>query len=86
MAGTSGPLMKIKIDSSRCGGHARCLEEVPEVFGYDDRTNVAFIIKGADVITHREAIDRAILACPEKAISWSTEDEQGKDPQGADKS
>jgi ferredoxin len=58
------------IDSSRCHGHARCLGEAPEIFGYDDRSNQAFVLNGADIEAHtREAVLRAVKGCPEAAIT-----------------
>ncbi|MDB5970079.1 MAG: hypothetical protein JWQ90_2529 [Hydrocarboniphaga sp.] len=62
--------LAIKVDHTRCQGHARCLQEAPEVFGYTDDTNQAFVLPGADLAAHRAAIDVAIGACPECAISW----------------
>lgn len=62
---------RVCVDQARCGGHARCIEEAPEVFGYDDTTNKAFVLQNADLEASREDIDRAILACPERAIAWS---------------
>ena len=61
--------MEVKIDSGRCEGHARCLEQAPEVFGYDDVTNVAFVQPGADLEAHRAQILEAARGCPELAIS-----------------
>ena len=65
--------MKVKINLSRCAGHARCMEEAPNVFGYNNQTNLTYLIKGADVEANRKAVDRAIVACPERAISWAVE-------------
>lgn len=70
MTETTKP-MQIKINTSRCGGHARCREEAPEVFDYDSRTNKACVRDGADVNAHRKAVELAIRGCPERAITWS---------------
>jgi ferredoxin len=43
--------------------------EVPEVFGYDDVTNQAFVLKEASIDDHRAKIIRAIEDCPELAIA-----------------
>lgn len=61
--------MRVEIDGDRCEGHARCLECAPEVFGYDDVTNKAFLRDGADLEAHRDAIEEAAQSCPEIAIS-----------------
>lgn len=62
--------MKVKIDFKRCAGHARCMEEAPDVFGYNNTTNFTFVHRGADLEANKELIDLAIMACPEQAISW----------------
>jgi ferredoxin len=61
--------MHIEINADRCEGHARCMECAPEVFGYDDVTNKAYVLEGADLDAHREAIEEAAQGCPEVAIS-----------------
>jgi ferredoxin len=61
--------MHIAIDPARCEGHARCLECAPEVFGYHDVTNQAFVIEDADLDAHVAAIRDAAEGCPELAIT-----------------
>jgi|HubBroStandDraft_5_1064220.scaffolds.fasta_scaffold75670_2 ferredoxin len=61
--------MRVEIDSARCQGHARCMENAPDVFGYDDVTNIAFVLPDADLDAHRAAIMQAAQGCPESAIS-----------------
>jgi ferredoxin len=67
--------IKIIVDQSRCGGHARCIEEVPGVFGYDGVSNKAYVLETADVACNRAAVERAIVACPELAIRWADDDQ-----------
>jgi len=74
---------KIKIDLTRCHGHARCLEEAPQVFGYTDKSNQAYVLATANVEANIEAVDVAIAACPECAIGWV--DDQHDDSQGGAK-
>jgi ferredoxin len=62
-------MIRVVIDSSRCQGHAHCLGEAPEIFGYDDRSNQAFVLNGADIEAHREAVLMAVNGCPETAIT-----------------
>jgi ferredoxin len=64
----------VKVDAARCEGHGRCLLDAPEVFGYGDVTNQAFVLQGADLQANRAAIDLAISGCPEGAISWTDEE------------
>lgn len=66
--------MKLKVDLKRCAGHARCMEEAAEVFGYNNTTNFTFVRRGADIAANKASIELAIMACPEQAISW-VEDE-----------
>lgn len=57
----------IQIDLTRCQGHARCLENAPEVFGYDDRSAQTYLLvdpNDADL----EAVKRAVDGCPEGAL------------------
>ena len=61
--------MRVEIDSARCQGHARCMENAPDVFGYDDITNIALVLPGADLDAHRAEIVQAAKGCPESAIS-----------------
>ncbi|MGI5144429.1 MULTISPECIES: ferredoxin [unclassified Streptomyces] len=63
--------MHIEINQPRCEGHGRCIEWVPEVFGYDDVTNRAYVLPDADVDAHRSAIKQAAEGCPELAILLS---------------
>lgn len=61
--------MKIQIDPDRCQGHARCLEDAPEVFGYDDETSQARLLDITSVDVEVDAVLRAVEGCPESAIS-----------------
>ena len=60
--------MKIRIDTDRCQGHARCYALVPEVFDVDDYGTSSVKIEGE---IPAELVERARLAvanCPERAI------------------
>lgn len=61
---------ELRVDESRCQGHARCLEEAPKIFGVTDDTGFAFVLPDADLEAHASEIETAIAACPESAISW----------------
>jgi ferredoxin len=61
--------MDIRIDLGRCQGHARCLENAPQVFGYNDVTNQAFVLDAANLDSDRDGVLRAVSDCPEMAIS-----------------
>jgi ferredoxin len=45
------------------------MENAADVFGYDDVTNIAFVLPDADLDAHRAAIMQAAQGCPESAIS-----------------
>lgn len=51
--------MRVEIDSARCQGHARCMENAPDVFGYDDITNIATVLQDADLEADRRDMLRA---------------------------
>ena len=59
--------MKVIVDHSLCEGHARCMENAPEVFEVrDDDRSYALI----DVIPEelRAKVERAVQTCPRAAI------------------
>lgn len=62
-------MTRVVVDQARCQGHARCLTEAPEIFGYDDATNKAFVLEGADVEQYRDTVLYAVQGCPEAAIA-----------------
>jgi ferredoxin len=67
-------MLRISVDLERCEGHARCIECAPDVFGYDDVTNQAFVLAGADLEANRGAITEAERGCPELAITVMDDD------------
>ena len=62
-------MMQINIDLAHCEGHGRCLSHAPEVFGYGDVTNQAYVLENADLASNRDAIMAAAEGCPEAAIT-----------------
>lgn len=64
--------MKISIDADLCTGHARCAALAPELFTDDDR-GYGIVIGSGDVAAEFvEQANRAVAACPERAITLST--------------
>jgi ferredoxin len=61
--------MRIEVDQARCEGHARCIECAPDVFRYDDVTNIATVLAGVDLEAHRIDVLDAERGCPEHAIT-----------------
>jgi ferredoxin len=59
--------MKVQIDSSRCQGHGRCYDLVPDLFGDDDE---GYGQVRREVVPPGQEPDarRAAANCPERAI------------------
>lgn len=59
--------MKVVVDHSLCEGHARCMDNVPEVFEVRDDDRSYTLI---DVIPEelRAKVERAVQTCPRAAI------------------
>ena len=60
--------MKVVVDHSLCEGHAKCMDNVPEVFevGEDDRSYVVLDDIPEEL---RAKVERAVRVCPRAAIS-----------------
>jgi ferredoxin len=63
--------MQAQIDRERCQGHGRCAFEAPELFGLDD-DGLSFVRRPATP-DDEEAVRRAVLSCPEQAITLHEE-------------
>jgi ferredoxin len=61
--------MKIVIDQNACSGNGRCYSLVPELFTDDERGYGQVVGDGTLGEEQRELAQRAVLACPEDAIS-----------------
>lgn len=60
--------MKIRIDKSRCVGHARCWAVAPQLYALDDDGYIA--VEALDVSPSQEALARrGARACPERVIN-----------------
>jgi len=56
----------IVIDQDECIGCEACVETCPDVFGFDDDTEIAFVIEGSD--PESDCVDEAIASCPAECI------------------
>ncbi|MBN2624154.1 MAG: ferredoxin [Acidimicrobiales bacterium] len=61
--------MKVHVDQERCQGHGRCYSLAPELFEPDEIGNSVEIGDGTVPPGLEEAARKAVLNCPEQAIS-----------------
>ena len=61
--------MRVVIDHSACNGHGRCYDLAPALFTDDERGYGQVIGDGAVPEAEHEAARRAVLACPERAVT-----------------
>jgi len=61
--------MNIWIDPERCSGHGRCYAVAPELFTDDERGYGRVIGDGAVDADQLAGARRAVLACPEGAVT-----------------
>jgi ferredoxin len=62
-------MMRIVIDETRCSGNGRCYTLEPALFTDDDRGYGQVIGDGLIAEDKFDAASRAVVACPEDAIS-----------------
>ena len=63
--------MKVSIDTDRCRGHGICLSTSPAVFDLNN-DGYAEVLLPDPGPEHEDAVRKAALQCPERAISVST--------------
>ena len=60
--------MRLRVDPTKCFGHALCLEGTDDLFDWDDANSRA-VARECEVPPDREAKAReAVRCCPEQAI------------------
>lgn len=65
-------MARVKIDRSRCAGHARCAAVAPDLFALDSEGYIA--TEGFEVPRGQEALaKRGAKACPERVITVQEE-------------
>jgi len=57
---------KIEIDQDECIGCEACVELCPEVFGFDEDEEKAYVIEGCN--EESDCVDEAIASCPSECI------------------
>jgi ferredoxin len=60
-------VIQVSIDRDVCSGHGRCYVTEPELFGFDDE-GYGFVRSAEVPEDHRDAVQRAVDGCPERAI------------------
>jgi ferredoxin len=61
--------VKVVIDEERCTGHGRCYVLSPALFTDDERGYGQVIGDGSFTEGQKADADRAVLGCPERAIT-----------------
>jgi ferredoxin len=56
----------VVIDTDECIGCEACVEACPEVFGFNDDEEKAYVLDGADA--DADCVDEAIASCPAECI------------------
>ena len=59
---------KVVIDQDECEGCESCVEICPEVFGFDEEREVAYVIKEEG--GPEDEIEEAMDNCPVDCIHW----------------
>lgn len=59
--------MRVSIDRQLCEGHGKCEEATPAIFEVGD-DDISTVKLGADLASHRAAVERAARLCPRQAI------------------
>jgi ferredoxin len=61
-------MLKIKVDTTLCSGHARCSVVAPTVYKLDDN---GYCISDGEVVSeeNEQLAHRGARACPERAIT-----------------
>ncbi len=58
----------VRVDETRCQGHARCLAFAPDVFDFDDE-GYAFVPEHSSrFVELPDKVRQAVANCPERAI------------------
>jgi len=64
-----GTAMRVRVDEARCQGHGRCYDLAPDLFEADDIGNSHEKNDGVVPSGQEDLARRAVLNCPERAIT-----------------
>ena len=68
LAYDEGEEVKVRVDESKCRSHYVCNLIAPSVFVVDDDSDIPAVPPGEVAAENVEAVERAALSCPERAI------------------
>ena len=57
---------QVTIDEEECISCESCVELCPSVFGWDEDSEKAFVIDGADA--NEDCVEEAVASCPSECI------------------
>jgi ferredoxin len=61
--------MRVVADLGLCQGHQMCQGEAPEVFGFDDDTDLVTVLEEHPDDAQRSAVQAAVTYCPAMALA-----------------
>ncbi len=65
--------MKVLADLDLCQGHQMCQGEAPEVFGFDEATDLVTLLQEHPPESQRPQVEAAVRYCPAMALSIQEE-------------
>jgi ferredoxin len=65
---------RVVADTAICQGHQQCQPEAPDVFGFDEETDVVVLLEEHPDESRRQAVTTAVKYCPAFALSIEEED------------
>jgi ferredoxin len=66
--------MKVRVDSTVCQGHARCITIAPEYFGFNDAIGIAVASERSVTPADASDVEEAVWECPTRAITIVDDD------------
>ena len=61
--------MRVTADASLCQGHQLCQGEAPDVFGFDDDSDVVVVLEDHPDESRRSDVATAVKYCPAFALA-----------------
>lgn len=61
--------MRVVLDEDRCDGHGVCVTVCPDVFGFDDDSDVVRVRVPEPDPSNRAGVEQAVEGCPKGALT-----------------